>query len=237
MTLKNQLKNVCNLNNLEEICDIFNKNLPIFLSKEEIKTTIDNHLFEWLQENKTSSKIFSKKAKIRLGKQKFHIHLKDLKTHIFFKISVFTKKGYHISWTSLHYVSTNKGLLYFQRTSTDEIFCFYAHFFDRLGERVFDETNRDLIIKEYIYSMMEENSVKIYNTINKDVQICKSDGIILGSFGLLKKGNSEEPTGRIIVYNTFLSTAMLKNNQKEMWIKAMAKKLKSEDPYIVVYER
>ena len=112
ISFKDQLKNVTNIQNIEDIINTYNKEKIYFLERDRIRDIIDEYIKKWIYANKTSTKIFSRKARIRISNQKFHLHLKDLKTHLFFYVT-FTKKGFSTKWLSLFYVSTSKGLIYF----------------------------------------------------------------------------------------------------------------------------
>ena len=233
-SFKDQLKTVSADQNIEELLDIFLDNSKSFPTIEEMNVMVDEHFHQWVEKNKTSSKVYSRKSKLRIEKHLFNIHLKDRKTHIIFKAKVL-KKTLGIQWVSLHYVSTPKGLLYFHLIPRNKtVICYYSHFFDRYATRALDENfkNRTNSINGYFLDLLGNDFIQIYNTNNKEIKICVEEGLVLGSFNMMKRGNE---IGRFIVCNTFISKEMLRVDQLSMWKDARAKKLKLEEPYFIIY--
>lgn len=221
---------------LSEMFDRFCRNYDTFLTNPEvIKNLTFNHVETWVNENRKSSKVYSKKACLRVKKQKFFIHEKDKKTYLFFRAEIL-KKNIMVNCASIYYVSTEtKGNLYFLKyPDYPEISCFFAHFFDRIAQRLLNNKERAEAIKKYLEGL--KNNTYIYHK-NGNVEIVREDGLVLGRHAFFEKKdepkNEQENIIRFITHQTFISNELLYPEQKKLCESARQGKLKSNDDFIV----
>ena len=202
---------------------------------DHFRDDADHEIFNYLLKTKRSSKMLSKKALARLNKEFFHIHYKDLHTHMFFRCNAESARKISFSIKLIYYVSTPKGLLYFQIKDKDGILivkCYFSHFFDRLSERI-EEKNRIDWLKQMLYKREPSSLILDFNSF--EAKTINSEGMILGKYMLYENPEDVKNIMLIITNQTFISKDMFTTQQRDMYEKVSNKQLKSTENLMVIY--
>lgn len=226
---------------LQEQLDLYFKHKNMFLTFEEAKEIIDKKAHDFMSSEEQEimkmksdgmafkyaiSKI-KKDIDKKLGGFKI-IHIQEKQTYILYEI-IFKDGTFYFKMKLLNYIKTPNGTTYYKHSPSQEIYCFFSHFFDRINQRVFDS---ELTRIEAIYKWFDEFDDEICNNSiaatnlkeNKvDIENYFEKGLILGSIVMfdekhnvhLFKQNLTNKLKTFYLFSTFVDNSLLKPDQLE----------------------
>jgi len=157
---------------------------------------------------KHGSKTLSRKMKLRLNATRFQLDIDD---DVYFYYSVsWGKKLNHEIYDIYKAVimKTSMGRVYVVPVA-GALFCFVAHFFDRMKQRNenLSEYNRRQMIDQYIHNELLKNSTIKLSNNNASVSLFTRSGVALGIGSLLRY--KEKDLTPFLIIKTFLSRKTL----------------------------
>jgi len=140
------------------------------------------HVFNFIENDvaKHGSKNLSKKMKMRLNTTRFQLNISD-DTYFYYSVR-WGKKFKHEIYDiyKVMIMKTNMGRVYIVPV-VGVLFCFVAHFFDRMKQRNEDlsEFTRRQMIDQYIHTELKHATIKLSNN-NFSISLFTRSGVALG---------------------------------------------------------